>query len=56
MAVTPDSLELPVAVEKNLECMAEIFETTAGSILTSISKKDSGKRRGVKFLRIEVDE
>ena len=56
MAVTPDKYELPIAVEVNLEDIAELFGMSVNSVASSIAKNRSGKRKGVKFLRIEVYE
>lgn len=54
MAVTPDKYELPIAVETTLEDLGELFGTSTNSIASAIAKNRSGKRKGVKFLRIEV--
>ena len=54
MAVTPDELELPVAVESTMEDLAETFNTTKSSVATSISKNRISKRSGVKFIRVNV--
>lgn len=54
MAVTPDKYELPLAVEAHAEDIAEIFGTTAKTVYSSISKGRSGKRNGVKFVKVKV--
>ena len=56
MAVTPDKYELPIAVESTVFDLAEMYSTTPATILTSISRNKSGKRRGAKFVRVEVDD
>lgn len=56
MAVTPDKYELPITVENTLFDLAEMFGTTSSTILTSISRNKSGKRRGAKFVKVEVDD
>ena len=56
MAVTPDKYELPLAVEAYAEDIAEIFETTKKAVWSSVSSGRSGKKKGVKFVKVEVDE
>ena len=56
MAVTPDKFELPIAVESTVFDLVEMYSTTPATILTSISRNKSGKRRGAKFVRVEVDD
>lgn len=56
MAVTPDKFELPIAVESTVFDLAEMYGTTPATVLTSISRNKSGKRRGAKFVRVEVDD
>ena len=56
MAVTPDKYELPITVESTVFDLAEMYGTTPATILTSISRNKSGKRRGAKFVRVEVDD
>lgn len=56
MAVTSDELELPIAVETSLQMLAEKFKIDTSTILTSIRRNHSGKRRGYKFARVEVEE
>jgi len=56
MAVTPDEYELPITVESTVFDLAEMFGTTSATILTSISRNKSGKRRGAKFVKVEIDD
>ena len=56
MAVTPDEYELPIAVENTVFDLAEMYNTTSSTILTSISRNRSGKRRGAKFVKVEIDD
>lgn len=54
MAVTPDKYELPIEVEATLEDIAELFEMNVHAVACSISRNRSGKRNGVKFLKVEI--
>lgn len=57
MAVTPDEYELPLFVTDNLDEMAARFGKSKACILSSISHKRVGHRKGVTFVRIiEEDE
>ena len=56
MAVTADKYELPIAVCSNIHDLARIFGIKPQSVSESISRKRPGKKTGVKFIRIEVDE
>lgn len=56
MAVTPDEYELPIAVESTVFDLAEMYNTTSSTILTSISRNRSGKRRGAKFVKVEIED
>lgn len=56
IAVTSDELELPIAVESSLQILAEKFKVDTSTVLTSIRRNHSGKRRGYKFARVEVEE
>lgn len=55
MAVTPDKYELPIAIESTLEDIAEVFNINVHTVACAISRNRSGKRNGVKFLKVEVD-
>lgn len=54
MAVTPDSLELPLAVADSLEELEYMTGIKKGNIASSISKKRSGVGIGFKFVRVQV--
>lgn len=54
MAVTPDKLELPIAVADSLEMLSEITGIAKGSIASSISKERSGKKNGMKFVSVQI--
>ena len=56
MAVTTDELELPIAVETSLQMLSEKCHVSPSTILTSIRRKQSGKQRGYRFERVEVEE
>lgn len=54
MAVTPDELELPLAVADSLEELAEITGFAKSSISCSLSRNRSGTKHGVKFVRVQI--
>lgn len=56
MAVTPDKYELPLAVEPYAEDIAAKFETTVKAVWSSVSSGKSGKKKGVKFVKVKIDE
>lgn len=56
MAVTPDKYELPLAVEAYAEDIAELFGTTKSAVYSSVSVDRSGKRKGIKFVKVKIDE
>lgn len=56
LAVTPDKYELPIAVRDNPTDLGNIFGVTRTTVSTSIHKNSPGKRSGVKFIRVEVDD
>lgn len=56
MAVTSDKFELSIVVKTSLQMLSEKCHVSPSTVLTSIRRKQSGKQRGCKFLRIEVDE
>ncbi|MBQ7067155.1 MAG: hypothetical protein IJN92_10090 [Lachnospiraceae bacterium] len=55
MEVTQDEYELPVAVADTVEELAKMRGTTIGSILSTISKYKCGKRKKIKYLRVDLD-
>lgn len=56
MAVTSDKYEIPIAVEESPKKLAERINIKESAILTAIALKRSGRNRGIKFLKIEVEE
>lgn len=56
MAVTADQYELPIAIETTAMALALKCGTSANSVFSSISKNYSGRKSGIKFMRIETDE
>ena len=56
MAVTPDKYELPLAVRDSPKDLAEAVGIASQVILNCISHNQSGKRTGMKFIRIELPD
>lgn len=56
MAVTPDEYELPIAVADGPTELARKFNLNKSTVLGSIIRKQNGKRRGIRFERVEIDE
>lgn len=56
LAVTPDEYELPLFVADSAVELAKMFSTTANVVSSCISHNSSGKKAGVKFIRIVVEE
>lgn len=56
MAVTTDRYELPIAVCLNAEELARIYGISAHTVHCSITRGDSGKRRGAKFIKVRIEE
>lgn len=55
MAVTPDKYELPLHVSDTVLSMSQWSGISQGNILSAISRKRSGKRIGMKFVSVEID-
>lgn len=53
MAVTPDELELPLAVEETAEKLGEKLGTTKNNVISRYRKATSGKNSGYRIVRIE---
>lgn len=56
MAVTPDKLELPVYIADTPKELANRYGLTADNVLSQIANNMSGKTRGVKFVRVIIDD
>lgn len=56
MAVTADKYELPLMVTNNGREMADIYGIKYESLMSQISKKCSGKKLGVKFVKVQEEE
>lgn len=52
MAVTPDELELPIAVEDNPRMLARKMHTTTNNIFTKKYRKSNGKVCGYKVITV----
>ena len=56
MAVTSDEYELPMMVTNNIDELARVFGISALTIRSHMTKQTTGKRNGVKFVRVVFDE
>lgn len=56
MGVTPDKYELPLFVADSLKELANITGIDYDSIRHRISKRSSGRNKGVKFIKITIEE
>lgn len=56
MAVTPDKYELPLFLSDTQIGLAKITGYSADIIKSCISRGDSGRMRGMKFLRVAIEE
>ncbi|MDD4564800.1 MAG: hypothetical protein PHE79_04915 [Eubacteriales bacterium] len=56
LAVTPDRYELPIAVCQSADELGQCLGVEGKTILKNLCRKESGKRRGYKLMRIEVGE
>lgn len=56
MAVTPDKLELPLAVGNTATELAKTLKIKEDTIFTGISRNYSGKIIGMKFVKVDVLE
>ena len=56
MGVTPDKYELPLFVADSLKELSKMSGFDYDSIRHRISKKSSGRNKGIKFIRIEFEE
>ena len=55
MAVTPDKLELPLFVAGNARELANKYGVTENTVYSSIARGESGKQRGMKFVRVKIE-
>lgn len=56
MAVTADEYELPLIVSDSRKGIADYAGITTDGISSSISKNRTGKTRGFKFVKVEIEE
>lgn len=56
MAVTPDKYELPLAVCDTAKELGELFGVGKNTVQSAISNNLSGKNKGRKFVRVELEE
>ncbi len=54
MAGTADKYELPLIVSENRKDIAEYAKITVQTLDTALSKRYSGKNRGMKFIKLNV--
>lgn len=56
MGVTPDKYELPIFVADSLKELSKMSGFDYDSVRHLISKRSSGKNKGIKFIRIKIEE
>lgn len=56
MGVTPDKYELPLFVADSLKELSKMSGFDYDSIRHRISKRSSGRNKGIKFIKITIDE
>ena len=56
LAVSADRLELPLAVFDSPGELARCYGVSKSCVLSNITHGDSGKVRGAKFIRTEVED
>lgn len=56
MGVTPDKYELPLYIADSLKELSKMNGFDYDSICHRISKRSSGRNKGVKFIKIIIDE
>ena len=56
MGVTPDKYELPLFVADSLKELSKMSGFDYDSVRHLISKRSSGKNKGIKFIKITIDE
>ena len=56
MGVTPDKYELPLFVADSLKELSKMSGIDYDSIRHRISKNNSGRNKGIRFIRIEFEE
>lgn len=56
MAVTPDKYEFPIIVSESLKELSRKSGFSKAVISRAIYRKSKGKRFGIKFIKIEIDE
>lgn len=56
MGVTPDKYELPLFVADSLKELSKISGFDYDSVRHLISKRSSGKNKGIKFIKIIIAE
>ena len=56
MAVTPDKLELPIAIGDTAKKLAKTLKIKEDTIYTNISRNYSGKIIGMKFIKVNITD
>jgi len=56
MAIMPDKLELPLAFGDTAAALAKILKVNEDTIYTGISRNRSGKKTGMKFIKVNISE
>lgn len=56
LGVTPDKYELPLFVADSLKELSKMSGFDYDSVRHLISKRSSGKNKGIKFIKITIEE
>lgn len=56
MAVTADKYELPLAVGRRVKDIADYGGVSESTVCANISRGCTGRKSGVKYIKIEVDD
>ena len=52
MEVTPDEYEFPVRMADSAEELARICGVSYGTVVSCVSRRESGERKGGKYVRV----
>lgn len=56
MGVTPDEYELPMILADSCGQLARDLKVNVNIIFSAIKNNNTGKTRGMKFVRVDIDD
>lgn len=56
MGVTADKYEFPIYITDTATELAKMVGISRSAVRSSISKNSSGRNKGIKFVKVEIDE